>query len=116
WAETGRPMVGNWEPGSAFAWWQDPGFRTGAFYLGFGQALVCPLFSGLHSFADGMYSTLWGDGLAGGAARLAARPPWNYDWMNSGYLLAVGLSLLFLIGYGVALVRVIGQRQAEWLA
>ena len=68
WAQFGRPIVGNWEANSAHPWWQDPGFRTSAYYFSFGQSLISPLFSEFHSFADGFYSTLWGDGLISGAA------------------------------------------------
>jgi len=64
----------------------------------------------------GLYSTLWGDGLIGGAARLAARPPWNYDWMNAGYLLAAGLSLLFLLGFVIALGNLIRRPSPQWFA
>jgi tetratricopeptide (TPR) repeat protein len=74
------------------------------------------LFSGLYSFADGLYSTLWTDGLASGAARLAARPPWNYDLMNAGCLLAVTLCLLLILGFLVALVWLVRRPTAEWFA
>jgi 4-amino-4-deoxy-L-arabinose transferase-like glycosyltransferase len=104
WISTGQPIVGNWESTSQFAWRQDPGFRVSEYYLKFGSALVAPLFSSFHSFADGIYSTLWGDGLASGAARLTSRPPWNYDWMNASYLLAVWLSVVAIEGIVVTLV------------
>jgi Flp pilus assembly protein TadD len=115
WAQFGKPIVGNWETDSPFAWWQDPGFRTSTYYFSFGQALVSPLFSGFHSFADGIYSTLWGDGLISGAACLALRPSWNYDLMNAEYLLAFGISVLFLVGFAISLVRSIRQPALEWL-
>jgi hypothetical protein len=38
WAQFGKPIVGNWETNSPFAWWQDPGFRTSAYYLSFGHS------------------------------------------------------------------------------
>ena len=115
WAYLGKLPLPNWETGLASAWWQDPGFRTSTYYFNFGQALVSPLLSAFHSFADGIYSTLWGDGLISGTARLAFRPPWNYDLMNAGYLLAFGISVLFLVGFAVALVRFIRQPAPEWL-
>lgn len=114
WIALGRPIVGNWDPRSTFTWWQDPGFHSAPFYFRFGQALTAPLFSGLNSFADGIYSTLWGDGLASGAAHLAFRPPWNYDLMNAAYLLALGLSLLVGAGLLIALGRLIRRASAEW--
>jgi tetratricopeptide (TPR) repeat protein len=115
WAHLGKLPLPNWETGLASAWWQDPGFRTSTFYFNFGQALVAPLFSAFHSFADGIYSTLWGDGLISGKANLAFRPPWNYDLMNAEYLVAFGISVLFLVGFAVALVRFIRQPAPEWL-
>ena len=113
WARFGNPIIGNWQI-NAFAWWQDPGFRTSAYYFGFGRVLVTPLFSGIFSFADGIYSTLWGDGLASGVAGLAFRPPWNYDLMNAGYLLALVISALFITGLVIALARFIRQPKLEW--
>jgi tetratricopeptide (TPR) repeat protein len=113
WAQFGRPIVGNWET-DVFAWWQDPGFRTSTFYFNLGQMLISPLFSAFHGFADGVYSTLWGDGLISGKADLSFRPPWNYDLMNAEYLLALGISVLFLAGLAVALVRFIRQPTPEW--
>ena len=114
-ANLGKLPLPNWETSLASAWWQDPGFRTSAYYFNFGQALISPLLSAFHSFADGIYSTLWGDGLISGAVRLAFRPPWNYDLMNAECLLALGISVLFLIGFAVTLVRFIRQPAPEWL-
>jgi tetratricopeptide (TPR) repeat protein len=100
-----RLKNGGWDlPKSDFnamsdtSWWQDPGFRTTDYYWHFGQSLVAPLFSGLHSFADGIYSTFWGDGLISGEAKLLYRPPWNYDLMHAGYWLALGLTVLAIAG------------------
>jgi len=114
WADIGKLPMPNWNTNPASAWWQDPGFRTSAYYFNFGQALVSPLFSGFHSFADGIYSTLWGDGAASGGVNLLSRPPWNYDLMNAGYLLGFGISLLFLVGFARVLVRFICQSAPEW--
>jgi 4-amino-4-deoxy-L-arabinose transferase-like glycosyltransferase len=115
WAQFGKPIVGNWETNSRHPWWQDPGFRTSAYYFSFGQSLISPLFSEIHSFTDGFYSTLWGDGLISGTARLAFRPPWNYDLMNAEYLLAFGISVLFLAGFALALANFIRRPTPEWL-
>jgi tetratricopeptide (TPR) repeat protein len=115
WAHTGRLIVGNWEADSGFSWWQQPGFQTSAYYFRFGQALVSPLFGTFHSFGDGIYSTLWGDGLISGKDTLLFRPPWNYDLMNAGYLLAIAISFLLFVGFVVALIRFIRQPTAEWL-
>jgi 4-amino-4-deoxy-L-arabinose transferase-like glycosyltransferase len=115
WAQFGRPIVGNWEANSLHPWWQDPGFRTSAYYFSFGHSLISPLFSEIHSFADGFYSTLWGDGLISGTRRLACRPPWNYDLMNGGYLLSLGMSLLLIVGFVLALANFIRRPTPEWL-
>jgi hypothetical protein len=77
--------------------------------------LISPLFSEIHSFADGFYSTLWGDGLISGIGRMACRPPWNYDLMNSGYLLSLGISLLLIAGFVLALANFIRRPTPEWL-
>ena len=63
WHHFGKPLVGNWDPSLPFAWWQDPGFHTPSWFFHFGQCFSTPLFSSIHGFADGIYSTLWGDGL-----------------------------------------------------
>ncbi len=114
WAHFGRPIVWNWESDAGSPYWQDPGFQTGAYYFRFGQVLVSPLFSAFHSFGDGIYSTLWGDGLVSGMANPAFRPPWNYDMMNAGYLLAIGISILFLAGFVLTVFNLIRQPAAEW--
>jgi tetratricopeptide (TPR) repeat protein len=110
WTHFGKPLVGNWESG----WWQDPGFRTASYYLGFGHSLTSPQFSSLHSFADGFYSTLWSDGLLSGAARLVARPPWNDELLHAAGLLAIPLSLLTIAGIVVAFIRLARHITPAW--
>jgi tetratricopeptide (TPR) repeat protein len=114
WHRFGTPLIGNWDPRLPFAWWQDPGCHTGAWYGRFGEALICPLFSSLTSFADGVYATLWGDGLCSGSALTDFRPQWNYDLMNAGYLLSILAMALLVAGAIVVLVRFIRQPTAEW--
>jgi tetratricopeptide (TPR) repeat protein len=116
WAHFGKPIVLNQgASGLGHSWWQDPGFRTCAFYSNFGRALITPLFSAFHSFADGLYSTLWGDGLASGVSDRGLQPPWNYDLMGAGYWISLGVSLLLIVGAALTLARLIGQIRAEWL-
>jgi hypothetical protein len=110
----GTPLVGNWHPATGFSWWQDPGFHTGQYYTSFGLSLVEPLFSSFHSFTDGVFSTLWGDGLLGGSSQRDVRPPWNYDLMISGYLLACLPSLAILTGAVTALIELVRKPRAEW--
>jgi tetratricopeptide (TPR) repeat protein len=111
WLKFGTPLLGNWDVISGFTWWQDPGYHTAADYLRFGRSLITPLFSGFAGFADGIYSTLWGDGLSGGA--LSVNVPWNLSPMAAGYLWAIVPALLILVGAGVAGVRFLRKPSAE---
>ena len=83
-------------------WWQQPGFHTAAYYLGFGEALVHPYLAGFHSFWDGVYSTFWGDGFVAGRADPTQRHGfWDYGYVSAGYALALPATALL----GVGLVR-----------
>jgi Flp pilus assembly protein TadD len=113
WAHFGNPLIGNWDPRLPFAWWQEPGYRMSTWYYRLGETFTSPLFANLSSFGDGLYSTLWGDGLCSGSARMTFRPQWNYDLMNVGYLLAVIPAGLLLIGLGVACGRLICNPDIE---
>ena len=111
WLRFGTPFLGNWDVISGFAWWQDPGYHTAADYLRFGRSLVDPLFSGFAGFADGIYSTLWGDGLSGGAS--SVNVAWNHRPMAAGYLCALVPTVLILAGICIAIVRFIREPSAE---
>jgi tetratricopeptide (TPR) repeat protein len=113
WHRFGTPVVGNWDVVAGFSWWQDSGFHIASDYARFGKSLVTPLFSGFGSFADGIYSTLWGDGLCGGVADLAYRPPWNYNLMVAGYVLALGPALLILVGVVIACWRFVRKPSVD---
>jgi hypothetical protein len=90
WIHHGDPLIWNVDLPGGGTWWQPPGFRTAGYYLGFGESLRHPFFSGFHSFWDGLYATFWGEGLPPTAYRLAERHGvWDYDWMSAGYLLAL---------------------------
>jgi tetratricopeptide (TPR) repeat protein len=115
WKEFGTPLVSNWSAGLGFDWWQDPGFRNAAYYLSFGEVLRAPFFSGFACFADGVYSTLWGDGLYGGVTAGTLRPPWNHELMAAGYLLALLPTVLVVVGATVAVWRSIKEMDVEWL-
>ena len=110
WVLTGAPILGNWNlPGADQRWWQQPGFHTPAYFLGFGESLVRPYLSGFHSFADALYSTFWGDGFVGGVTDPWHRHPfWNYDFMTAGYWLAVPATALLLLGIGALLRETLG--------
>ena len=114
WRHFGTPVVGNWERAFGFNWWQDPAFHTAAQYFRFGRALIDPLFSGFNSFADGIYSTLWGEGLGGGLSDMLSRTPWNYNLMIGGYWLALIPTLMIAIGLVVAVWRLVRSSSPEW--
>jgi hypothetical protein len=109
WHQIGALPLPNSQTDESSAWWQEPGYRTAGYYLHFGQSLVSPLYSGLNSFADGMYSTLWADGQASGAHDQVFGPPWYHDWMAAGGVLAVPLTLLAVGGLLMALCRCISR-------
>ncbi len=111
WLRFGTPLLGNWDVLSGFTWWQDPGYHTAADYLRFGRSIVNPLFSGFVGIADGIYSTLWGDGLCGGVS--AARVPWNQPSMIAGYLWALIPTALILIGAVIAIIQFIRKPSSE---
>jgi len=113
WTYYGNPLVGNWDTALGFQWWEYDGFRTASYYLRFGAALNHPWFSGLVSLPDGIYSTLWGDGLWSGMRAMNYRMPWNYDLMAAGYLLALVPTLLLLAGAFSAAARFVRAPQAE---
>jgi hypothetical protein len=118
WFHFGTLLMRNWDTVSGWwqenHWWQENGYHTLADFTRFGQSLVHPLFSGFAGFADGIYSTLWGDGLCGGRRDMNARPPWNYDLMTAGYLLALLPTLIILTGVAVSVWRFIRKPSAEW--
>ncbi|HET9801436.1 MAG TPA: hypothetical protein VFP82_07085, partial [Chthoniobacterales bacterium] len=114
WRQFGTPIVGNWDPVLGFPWWQDPGVHTAIDYFRFGQSLVAPMFSGFNGFADGIFSTLWGDSLGGGLSGVLSRTPWNYSSMISGSWLAIAPTLLVVTGFVIALFRFARRISAEW--
>jgi tetratricopeptide (TPR) repeat protein len=109
----GDPLVGNWNAVIGYAWWQDPGYHTSGDLVRFGRALTAPLYSAFHSVPDGLYSTLWGDGLLGGSGLLLHRPPWNYGLMAAGYALAVLPAAALALGAALTVGRLIRRPRAE---
>jgi hypothetical protein len=116
WREYGNPLVGGWDPKLVAPWWQAKGFQTPGYYFSFGDALTRPFFSGMHSFWDAFYTTLWGDGLLGGKIDVWGRPPWNYDLMAVGYVLALVPTALVLTGLVQALARCFRAANLIWLS
>jgi tetratricopeptide (TPR) repeat protein len=112
-AHFGNPLIGNWDPRTGFHWWQQQSFRTGSYYRFSGSSLAQPFYSAFGSFGDGVYSTLWGDGLYGGETEFETRPPWNYDLMAAGYLFALVPTLAIIAGAGILLIQFIRQPRPE---
>src|SRR6476646_5085601 len=111
WLKFGTPLLGNWDVVSGFTWWQDPGYHTAADYLRFGRSLMHPLFSGFAGFADGIYSTLWGDALCGGASSLTVA--WNQQPLVASYLWALIPTSLMVIGAVVAIIQFVRKPASE---
>src|SRR5438067_13064536 len=111
WIRFGTPLVGNWDVISGFSWWQDPGYHTAVDYLRFGRSLVHPLFSGFAGFGDGIYSTLWGDALCGGASSLTVA--WNQQPLLAGYLWALIPTGLIVIGTVLAIIQFVRKPSSE---
>jgi hypothetical protein len=106
WMHFGDPVVWNLDLPGGVTYWQQPGFHTPAYFLGFGESLRRPVFSLFHSLWDALYSTLWGVGCPPGVYTLAERHGlWNYGWMNASYGLALPATGLFALGAGVAAAR-----------
>jgi tetratricopeptide (TPR) repeat protein len=114
WARFGTPLVNNFDAASGFRFWQDPGYVTVGHLTGFGRSLAEPFYSAFDGLPDGLYSTLWGDGLCGGSATWDGRPPWNYDLMAAGYLLALVPCLAIGVGLVAAVVGLVRRPRAEW--
>ena len=114
WRHFGNPLIGNWDPATGYHWWMDDGYHIRTWLFRFGTCLRYPWFSGANGFADGLFSTLWGDGMWSGVVTTTDRPPWNYELMAAGFLLALLPTCLILAGMIVALWRLIRKPDAVW--
>ncbi|CAN5542281.1 hypothetical protein BH09PLA1_BH09PLA1_06660 [soil metagenome] len=114
WRHFGKPFVSNWDSAGGFNWWQDPGYRTAADFLHFGSVFVRPIFNLNLSVPNSLYATLWGDALCGGAISADFRPPWSFDLMCVGYVLAIVPSIFVIVGIGGALLRLARRDDAAW--
>lgn len=84
-------------------WWQDPGYRTLSHFLWSGKSLVQPIYSGVFSVWDSLYSTMWADGYLSGIMGYARRPPWNYGLMIAGVWLSLLPFAAMTVGLAAAL-------------
>ena len=113
--ELGRPFIGGWQSERGIAWWQDPGYRMPRDFLCFGEALFHPAYAALFGFWNGLYSTLWMDGFLGGTAKLAASPPWNYEFLLGGMWLALLPTAAIVLGVLSTLRRPLVSAQSGML-
>jgi hypothetical protein len=103
WWLLGSPFVGGWDEARGYVWWQEPGYRTLGHFTSFGAALRYPVYSAVHGFWDGFYSTLWLDGYAGSAVEFGRSPLWNFDYLLAGAWLALLPSAALLAGSAAVL-------------
>jgi tetratricopeptide (TPR) repeat protein len=108
----GTPLIGSYDSATGFRWWQEPGYAMAAQGLRFGRSLVAPFHGVLDGIPDGIYSLLWGDGSWGSAGSRLYRPPWNYELMAAGYLLALVPCLLAVVGIVAALAEIVRRPNA----
>ena len=100
WMVFGDPFVSNLTAFQDWAYWIPPGFHTPAWFMGFGESLSYPFFASFHSFADGFYSSFWGDGYASGSAAVKyPNPWWDYDSMVAIYPLALPATGILAFGF-----------------
>ncbi len=104
WQKFGTPFVGGWDVRRGIAWWQDPGYRTFADFLRFGHVFSEPVYAGYNGFWDGLYSTLWGDGLLSGQVALSVPYHWSISLMSAGIALAIVPCIATLVGAAETLV------------
>ncbi|MBL9123244.1 MAG: hypothetical protein JNG90_06395 [Planctomycetaceae bacterium] len=100
WWHLGTPFVGGWEAATGKVWWQDPSYRTWSQLASFGPALDRPVYSGVWSLWDALYSTMWLDGYTSGLVGQPQFIPWQLDWMAIGAWLGL-VPLGLLIGGAV---------------
>lgn len=108
WWELGNPLLTNYTLPIGVTYWIIPGFHTPAWFLGFGEVLSHPFFAGFASFADGLYSSFWGDGLASGRLGVEyPNPYWSYARMAAVYPLALPATALGILGLGACALRAV---------
>jgi hypothetical protein len=99
WIHYGKPLLlHTGDSISKFAWWQDPGYRIPEDLFSFGESLTFPVFSSLMGFWDGLYSTLWLDGLRNLVKARDASPQWNHEFMLIMALLSIPLTIAGFAG------------------
>jgi len=87
WARLGTPIGTSQASGNV--WWQDPSYRTVPQLTSFGISLSRPIYGGVWSLWDTLYSSLWLDGTASGLTIAPQEFPWNVNWMLAGAWLGI---------------------------
>jgi hypothetical protein len=105
WWVLGAPVVGGWDPSRGYVWWQEPGYRTLGQFLTFGAALSYPVYSAVHGFWDGFYSTLWLDGYVGSTVEFGLWPLWNFDYLLASAWLSLLPTAALALGVAAILAR-----------
>jgi hypothetical protein len=113
WQRFGDPFVGGWEARRGFGWWVDPGLRTLQHFTSFGRVFRDPFFAGFGGFWDGIYSTLWGDGMLSGLGSAILPTWWPPDLHAAGFLLAVVPTALAMMGFAATTVRLVRRPSLE---
>jgi len=109
-----NPFVGNWDAVTRNSWWAAPGYGTSVYYLRVGRSLTHPFEGWTHSYADSIYSTVWGDGMCGGDPTPNRRPPWCFNLMSVGYTLALVPVGLMVLGFLSVVRRWVVRADASW--
>jgi hypothetical protein len=110
WIVIGTPFSAGWDS-ARIPWWQDPGFRTPIQFLEFGHIFCRPIYGGVRSIWDSLYSTLWADGFLSGVRLFEFRPPWHFELMACGVWLAILPTAAILAGSA----RVVGRAMRRTL-
>lgn len=98
WVLLGTPFLGSWRPDFPNAWWQEPGYRSAAEYLRFGEALAHPFGAQVVGFWDGLYASFWLDAISLVRRAGAWLPPWNLTPYLATPLLALLPTALIALG------------------
>ena len=116
WVNLGTPIVGNmgFGVGSPFAWWQDPGFQASGDYLRFGESLRSPLFEHLVQCRGRPLLIVVGRQLCRRRRGPRIPPPWSYDYLVAGMLLALVPTTAALLGAVAAIFGFLRKPTITW--
>ncbi len=100
WIYLGKPLFTGWDSSRKIIWWQDPGYRILKDYWSFGEALNRPAYAAFNGFADGFYSTFWGDGYNACEYLVTVPEPphWNHLFLAGGMAFSLVPALLMATG------------------